>query len=126
MDWDSHEEWQGCEGHRDNACRNSRSNGTGREQGGMSDRHRVVGWWCGVGRTDLEEIDATVAALFLGALHSLDAFSDGVFDVGACELAWWGRTEDAPFCGANDLFREVGGEGRSEVTLQDNGGGDCG
>ena len=68
---------------------------------------RVVG---SAGCTHLEEIDTTIATLFLGALHSLDAFPDSVFHVCACELSLWRGTEDTPFCGTNDLFGDVGGK----------------
>jgi len=54
--------------------------------------------------THLEEIDAAITTLFLGALHSLDAFPDSIFDVCACEVPWWRGPEDTPFCGAKDLF----------------------
>lgn len=62
------------------------------------------------GRTDLEEIDTTLAALFFCALHSLYAFSDGIFNVCACEVSWWGRAEDTPLCGAENMLGDVGWE----------------
>ena len=65
-----------------------------------------VGWL----RTHLEEIDTTLAALFFGALHSLDAFPDGILNVCACELSWWRWAENTPLCGADDLLSDVGGE----------------
>ena len=61
-------------------------------------------------RTHLEEIDTTLAALFFGTLCSLDAFSDGIFNVCTCELSWWWWAEDTPLCGAEDLLSDVGGK----------------
>jgi len=58
----------------------------------------------------LEEIDTAMTTLFLGALHSLDAFSDRIFHKRAWEVSWWRGAEDTPFCGAKDLFRDVGGK----------------
>lgn len=72
---------------------------------------RGVGSAGGDGGTDLEEIDTTLAAVVFRALHPLDAFSDGILDVGACEVSWWGRAENTPFCRAKDLVGNVGGKG---------------
>ena len=90
------------------ARQNRSETDTDTDRGVVASR-RLSGAWAWAW-THLEEIDAAIAPLFLGALHSLDAFPDSIFDPCACEVSWWRGTEDTPFCGAKDLFGDVGGK----------------
>jgi len=55
--------------------------------------------------TDLEQVYSSGAALVRCRAHSLDAFSDGLFDITTRYLTLWRRAEYTPFGGTENACR---------------------